>query len=126
MIYNKEKYKQLLNNLYRKKDNQYKQFHAKLLKNDNIKLIGIRTPELKKEAKIISQNDYKSFIKENKHNTYEECTLHGLVLGYIKTEENELLKLIDDFIPYINNWATNDLTVANLKAFQKVNINKIK
>jgi len=52
--------------------------------------------------------------------------LTGLEREKIENELAELLKLIDDFIPYINNWATNDLTVANLKAFQKVNINKIK
>jgi len=125
MTYNKKEYQKLIKDLYKNKDEQYKQFHSKLLKDNSIELIGIRTPELKKIAKEISKNDYKSFIKENTHQTYEECTLHGLVLGYIKTNEKELLKLIDDFIPYINNWATNDLTVSNLKTFKKINIENI-
>ena len=124
MIYNKKQYQELIKDLYKNKDEKYKQFHSKLLKNNNIELIGIRTPELKKIAKEISKNDYKSFIKQNTHKTYEECTLHGLLLGYIKVEEIELLKLIDEFIPYIDNWATNDLTVTNLKQFKKINIEK--
>jgi len=118
-------YQDIIDTLYNKKDEQYKKFHSKLLKNDKIKLIGVRTPELKKIAKEISKNDYKTFIKQNTHQTYEECTLHGLVLGYIKVSEKELLQLIDNFIPYINNWATNDLTVSNLKAFKKLNIKTI-
>jgi len=118
----KTKYQTILNILHDKKDEQYKKFHAKLLKNDKIKLIGVRTPELKKIAKEISKNDYNAFIKQNTHKTYEETLLHGLVLGYIKVSEKELLKLIDDFILHIDNWAVNDLTVSNLKAFKNINI----
>lgn len=125
MTYNKEEYQNLIKELYKKQDEKYKKFHSKLLKDDNIELIGIRTPDLKTFAKEISKNNYQSFIKQNTHKTYEECVLHGLVLGYIKTETEELLKLIDEFIPYIDNWATNDLTVSNLKAFKKINIEAI-
>lgn len=119
---NKKEYQKLLKKLYELKDEKYKQFHSRLLKNENIEVIGIRTPELKKIAKEISKNDYKTFIKENTHQTYEECLLHGLILGYIKVNEKELLKLIDDFIPYIDNWAVNDLTVSNLKAFKTIDL----
>ncbi len=122
MIYTKTSYKELIGNLYQKQDLKYKEFHSKLLKDRTINLIGVRTPELKKLAKKISKQDYKSFIKHNTHKTYEECVLHGLVLGYIKIDEEELLKLIDDFLPYIDNWATNDLTVSNLKAFKNIDI----
>lgn len=125
MIYTKEEYDKIINNLYNNQDKKYKEFHSKLLNNNTIELIGIRTPELKKLAKEISQNNYQSFIKQNNHKLYEENTLHGLLLGYIKEEEQILLKLIDDFIPYINNWATNDLTVSNLKNFKNIDISKI-
>ncbi len=125
MTYTKETYQNFINELYKNKDEKYKEFHSKLLKNENITVIGIRTPGLKKLAKEISKNDYQSFIKQNTHKTYEECILHGLILGYIKIDEKELFKLIDDFIPYIDNWATNDLTVSNLKIFKTININKL-
>ncbi len=122
MTYTKKEYQKFIDNLYQKQDKKYKQFHSKLLKNDKLKVIGIRTPELKKLAKEISKQDYQSFIKQNTHKTYEECVLHGLILGYIKVTNEELLKLIDEFIPYIDNWATNDLTVSNLKAFKNIDI----
>lgn len=110
-------YNDLINYLYNEKDEQYKQFHQKLLKNKNIKLIGIRTPKLKVLAKELSKN-YKYFIENNAHKTYEETTIHGLMLGYLKMDFKELLIELDKFIPYIDNWATCDLTVSNLKQFK--------
>ena len=111
-------YKELLNYLNSIKDEKYKQFHSKLLKNDNIKLLGVRTPKLKEIAKYLSKKDYQEYIN-TKHNTYEECIIHGLILGYLNIEFESLLKQIDKFIPYIDNWATCDLTVSNLKQFKK-------
>lgn len=124
MSFTKEKYQEFIKQLNNLHDEKYQKFQQRLLKDEKIKIIGVRTPELKKIAKQISKEDYLSFIKENTHQTYEESLLHGLVLGYIKTNEDNLLKLIDDFIPYINNWATNDLTTSNLKAFKHIPINK--
>ncbi len=111
--------------LYENQDLKYQKFHAGLLNDKTIKLIGVRTPVLKKMAKEISKNDYQSFIKNNKHEFYEENILHGLILGYIKVGEEELLKMVDDFIPYIDNWAVNDIVSANLKSFKNIEINKI-
>ena len=111
-------YNELISYLDTIKDEKYKEFHSKLLKNNKIKLLGVRTPKLKEIAKHLSKKNYKDFIN-TKHNTYEEILIHGLILGFIKIEFNELLKLLDKFIPYINNWATCDLTVSNLKQFKK-------
>lgn len=121
---NKEKYNDLMKYLYENKDEKYKEFNKKLLKDNSINVIGIRIPELKKIAKKIAKEDYNGFIKNNTHKTFEESTLHGLVLGYIKTEEKNLLKLIDEFLLYNNNWATNDTTCSNLKVFKNIEIDK--
>lgn len=110
-------YNELLEYLYNNQDNNYKLFQQKLLKNNKIKVIGVRTPILKALAKQNSKN-YEQF-KNNTYNTYEETTIHGLTLGYLKIEFKELLKELDKFTKYINNWSTCDLTVANLKQFKK-------
>ena len=115
-------YNDVLNILKQNQDKKYRDFHAKLLNNEKIKLIGVRTPVLKKIAKDISKSDYQTYIKNNKHEFYEDNVLHGLVLGYLKIGEQDLLKLIDDFIPYIDNWAVNDIVAANLKAFKNIDI----
>lgn len=112
-------YNEFIKYLQSQKDIKYKKFHFKLLKNNKINLIGIRTPKLKEIAKEISKNDYQNFISNNTHETYEETLIHGLILGYLKIEFEKLEKLLNDFIVYIDNWATCDLTVTNLKIFKK-------
>lgn len=111
-------YDKFLNYLYSFQDLKYRDFHSKLIL-DGTSLIGIRTPILKNIAKEISKIDYLSFFQNNTHNTYEETILHGLVIGYLKIPFKEALSLLDDFIPYINNWAINDIVCANLKFFKK-------
>lgn len=119
-------YNEFIKYLESQKDIKYKEFHFKLLKNDKIKLIGIRTPKLKEIAKEISKNNYQYFISNNTHETYEETLIHGLILGYLKIEFEKLEKLLNDFIVYIDNWATCDLTVTNLKIFKKEQENGFK
>ena len=111
------KYEDFLNELYSLQDLKYKEFHSKLIMSD--KLIGVRTPELKRIAKVIARSNYVDFFKENKHELYEENLVHGLVLGYLKLDFNDLKPLVDEFIPYIDNWAVCDATVANLKVYKK-------
>ena len=111
------KYEDFISELYSLQDLKYKEFHGKLIMSD--KLIGVRTPELKRIAKIIARSNYEEFFKENKHELYEENLVHGLVLGYLKLDFNELKPLVADFIPYIDNWAVCDMTVANLKVYKK-------
>lgn len=110
-------YDEFINYLYSFQDIKYRDFHKKLILSDN--LIGIRTPELKRIAKSIARSDYKTFFKLNKHKLYEENVLHGLVLGYLKLEFNDLKPFIDEFLPYIDNWAVCDITVANLSIYKR-------
>ena len=111
------RYEDFLNELYSLQDLKYKEFHSKLIMSD--KLIGVRTPELKRIAKTIARSNYKEFFKENRHELYEENLVHGLVLGYLKLDFDELKPLVDEFLPYIDNWAVCDTTVANLKVYKK-------
>lgn len=103
-------------------DKKYKTFHKKILKDDSIKLIGIKMPILKKIAKEISKHDYNKFIKMLKHKYYEETMIHGLILGYIK---EDMFNYIDAFIPLINCWAVCDSVCSNLKQFKKIDIKYI-
>lgn len=122
--WNKQTYQKFIKYLKTISEKDYQKFHQKLLKNEKIKVLGIRTPKLKEIARQISKTDYLKFIKYNTHTYYEENIIHGLLLGFIK--DDNILNLIDDFIPYIDNWATCDVTCANLKIFKKLNINQTK
>lgn len=117
--WNKENYQKFLDYLDKNKDLKYREFHYKLLKDNSINFIGVRTPILKNIAKQISKTNYIEFIKLNTLKTYEEKTIYGLLLGYLKIGFNDLLNLIDNYLINIDNWATCDLTCANLKIFKK-------
>lgn len=70
-------------------------------------------------AKEISKGNYIEYFKIVKHNYYEEIMLHGLVIGYIKEDYNTTLKLINDFLPYVNNWAICDSFCSKFKCIYK-------
>ncbi len=115
---NESNYPLFIDNLYSLQDLKYREFCLNLLPKDT-NLIGIRIPLLKKIAKEISKGDYLSFFRVIKNDTFEEVMLHGLVIGYLKTDFNLLLAYLDDFIPLIDNWSINDSVACNLKVFRK-------
>lgn len=102
--------------LYSLQDLKYKEFHQKLIKKE---IIGIRTPKLKEIAKKISKHNYIEYINNCKHRYYEDTIIHGLIITYLNIDFNEIIALFDDFIPYIDNWATCDIVVSNFKIFKK-------
>ena len=115
MPFNYEKFIKFLQD---NSDIKYLNFHKNLL-NDDIKLLGVRTPILKQIAKEISKENYLSFIKQNKHEYYEEIIVHGLVIGYLKLPFNEIIPLLNGFLKFNRNWATNDVVASSLKIFKK-------
>ena len=123
--WDKNNYNDFIKYLKDLSESKYKDFHKKILNNNDIKLMGIRTPILRKLAKEISKGDYISFIKSNQHKYYEETLIHGLILGNLKIEDKNLFKLIDEFTIYIDNWATCDITCSNLKQFNNIDIKYI-
>lgn len=116
MSYNKIKCKQngvsklqsVENELFRLQDKGYKQFHAKLIPSvSSDTVIGVRTPDLKKLAKILPLNIKENFIKQLPHKYYEENNLHAFVICNISDFESCIIE-IERFLPYIDNWATCD------------------
>lgn len=110
-------YNKFIEYLFSLKDDEYQKFNQKIVKTDNI--IGIRLPILKNIAKMIAKGDYLNFIKNNKHQYTEEIMLHGLVITYLKVSFNESIKLFDEYIKYIDSWATCDSVVMNYKIVSK-------
>ena len=104
--------------LFQNQDLKYKDFHSSLVPNvDKDRFIGVRTPVLRKLAKeMVKDGSYKDFIKELPHYYYEENTLHSCILSLLK-DLDELINELDNFLPYIDNWATCDLL--RPKAFEK-------
>ncbi len=80
---------------------------------------GISIPEVRKLAKRIAKNNYKEFFETNDFSTFELRILHAFTLGYVKDDINTLLEYFEKFIPYVNDWATNDSLCQNFRVARK-------
>ena len=101
---------ELQQKLFELQDTKYRDFHSRLMPTiDKERIIGIRTPVLRKFATDFARTDMAaSFLEELPHYYYEENNLHMMILSSIK-DYNECLAGIQKFLPYIDNWATCDL-----------------
>lgn len=108
----KKDYKDFINYLFSINEEKYKDFQQKIIPNKSI--IGIRTNILKKISKEIYKGNYKEFINLLENNYYEENILYGLILTNIK-DINILLPYLNKYVLIIDNWASCDLTISNLK-----------
>ena len=96
--------------LFDNSDEKYREFQARLMPNvDKENIIGVRTPVLRKIAKELSKKeDIYEFLDTLPHKYYDENNLHGFILSELKNYE-EVIKRLDEFLPYVDNWATCDL-----------------
>lgn len=105
--------------LFELKDEKYKVFSEKLIPDTKLPIIGVRVPDLRKLAKSQTFNKTaKEFLSE-KHSYYEEVFLHGLIITYNKTDYKSTIKLLDDFIPQIDNWSVCDCIASSVKISKK-------
>ena len=104
--------------LFELQDLKYRDFHSKLLPGiDKEKIIGIRTPQLRKFAKAFAETEEAPlFLQDLPHTYYEENNLHMMLVSWIK-DYGACLKEVRRFLPYIDNWATCDLPLP--KCFEK-------
>lgn len=76
------------------------------LKADSI--IGVRTPALRQLAKeFAKREDISDFLTDLPHKFFEENQLHAFILSGMKDAES-CIRLVDEFLPYVDNWATCD------------------
>ena len=96
--------------LFALQDLEYKKFHSKLMPTVHPDvIIGVRTPELRKLAKMLKGTpEAEQFLTELPHQYYEENNLHGFLLESIK-EFDACVTALNEFLPYVDNWATCDM-----------------
>lgn len=95
--------------LFSMQDFEYRKFQCRLMPGvPEDSVIGIRTPQLRSLAKTLSENPcINEFLDCLPHSYYEEYNLHGYLIERIKNGE-ECARRIDEFLPFVNNWATCD------------------
>lgn len=104
--------------LFAMRDIEYCLFIAKLMPTVQAdKVIGIKTPELKKLAKELVKTDRGTvFLNELPHEYFEENQLHAFMISEIR-DYDQALDRVQAFLPYVDNWATCDQMI--VKAFKK-------
>lgn len=90
-------------------DNGYREMQVTIiptLEADSI--IGVRTPALRQLAKeFAKREDISEFLTDLPHKFFEENQLHAFILSGMKDAES-CIRLVDEFLPYVDNWATCD------------------
>lgn len=109
--------------LFELADEEYQKFSAALIPNIN-NVLGVRLPVLRKMAKKMAKDDWRSYLEHAESEYFEEIMLQGMVIGYVKTDIEEILRYVADFVPKINNWSVCDSFCIGLK-FTKTNMKQV-
>ena len=90
-------------------DEGYRQFQTPLLPSvDPERIIGVRTPVLRKLAKEMAGTaEAEAFLRDLPHTYYEENNLHAFLVEQMK-DYDACVAAIDAFLPYVDNWSTCD------------------
>ncbi|MBQ6172454.1 MAG: DNA alkylation repair protein [Clostridia bacterium] len=90
-------------------DEKYRDFQCRIIPAVSPEtVLGIRTPDLRRYAKIlIKENDADTFLNSLPHLYFEENQLHAFIISELKNYD-ECIGRVNDFLPYIDNWATCD------------------
>lgn len=107
-------YEEVLQRLRENADEGYRAFHKKLLKNDVIVLIGVRTPVLRALAKEW-KGQREIFDFPNAY--YEIGFLKCAIAGALPFEE--FCSRVDTLVDALDNWATCDCFTAKCVATHK-------
>ena len=104
----------IISDLLNMRDSKFAQFNANLMPTINSqKVIGVKTPYLKKYAKTISNPD--ELLQKTPHEYFEENQIHAFLLSDIK-DFKKCVNMVDAFLPYIDNWATGDQLIPKVFA----------
>ena len=81
------------------KDLKYSEFSSGLIPGENA-IIGVRLPILRKIAKEIAKGDYRDYFENSCNDMcyFEEIMLKGMVIGYLKVEDELFWKLVGPLI----------------------------
>lgn len=106
-------------------DAKYKDFNSSLVPGEHIIMLGVRVPKLREIAKGLAKERGLEYIRavsemeEKGEACHEELLLHGMIIGYLKCGNEERMKLLDEFVPVINNWAVCDSSCMTYKFMKK-------
>ena len=108
---------EITQNLFALQDTAYRDFQAKLIPTVSPDcVIGVRTPALKALAKTLvkdaasdkgTASAIKDFLSDLPHKYFDENQLHAFILSEEK-DFDVCITGLENFLPYVDNWATCD------------------
>lgn len=101
---------QIRDGLFALQDTAYRDFNARLIPTvDRETIIGVRTPLVRTLArKVAAASDVAPFLDALPHRYFEENGVHAALLERIRGFD-ECLARTEQFLPFIDNWATCDM-----------------
>ena len=95
--------------LFKLADPGYRDLQVKIIPTaDKDYVIGVRTPALRTLAKeYVKREDVSLFLEDLPHKYFDENQLHAFILSSMKNMA-DCIKLVDKFLPFVDNWATCD------------------
>lgn len=88
-------------------DEKFRKFTSGLIPGSDA-ILGVRIPVIRKLARQLAGEDWRSYLAGARDDSYEEIILQGFVIGYAKAEIEELLFYVRVFLPKIHDWSVND------------------
>lgn len=89
-------------------DPAYREFNARIIPQAG-EMLGIRIPKLRELARqMVRSGQWREFAGADGSRWFEERMLRGLVIGYARCPVEEKLRLVERFVPQIDNWALCD------------------
>ena len=95
--------------LFAQRDATYAAFQSKLMPTVEPSLvIGVRMPQVRVLAKTLEQaGEADAYLHTLPHTYYEENMLHAVLLSHC-ANFTECITLLDEFLPYVDNWTVCD------------------
>lgn len=90
-------------------DSEFRLFQCRLMPTVAAeRVIGVRTPQLRAWARVYEKDPrIAEFLTDLPHFYFEENNLHAFLISRCRNFEETIVR-INDFLPYIDNWATCD------------------
>lgn len=90
-------------------DEKYKEFNARVVATvDPERMLGVRTPDLRRIAREAAKHSAAaSWLNELPHYRFESMQVHAFIISSMR-DYDECVRRIDQFLPFVNNWATCD------------------
>jgi len=100
-------------------NNDYKLFHKKIC-HTKYEILGVKIPILRKISKdLLKKYNYQDIINNLDLKYYEHVMIYGFIIANVKVSYEEKIKLIDNYLPLIDNWAICDTFISELKFINK-------